>query len=177
MKGLPFELAVGLPDQHSGRDGECHEKERQECLQAPFIEAFGKSAILPVFFDKLTADPQRELDRVCEFIGYKGKAQWDPQASQLNVSAQRVRKFLLYDVLVNHPAGTWLRRTFVPKIVRKKIRHSLTMRGRPKLKETTRMKLEKMFDQDLAILGSWFGIKLNCKNINAVTSENSVSWK
>ena len=44
---------------------------------APFIESYGKSAILPVFFDRLIADPQGELERVCRFIGYSGIARWD----------------------------------------------------------------------------------------------------
>ena len=70
---------------------------------APFIETYGRSAILPVFFDRLRVEPQRELERVCRFIGYSGPVQWETDLSRRNVSAERVRKFPFYDALVDHP--------------------------------------------------------------------------
>jgi hypothetical protein len=144
---------------------------------APFVETYGKSAILPVFFDRLIADPQGELERVCRFIGFRGNAQWNEDLSRRNVSAERVRKFPLYDFLVEHPVATALRRNLVPKAIRTRIRDFLSMGERPELTETTRKELEKVFDDDLAILGQWLGISLDCRNFREVTSTQSLDWR
>ena len=143
----------------------------------PFIEAYGKTAILPVFFDRMTVDPQGELERVCKFIGYKAEVKWDRERSHGNVSAERVRKFPLYSLLVEHPVATRLRRSLVPKAVRSRIRRSLSIAKRPNLTERAKKELEAAFDQDLSTLGQWLGIYLNCRNFRAVTSTQSLDWR
>jgi hypothetical protein len=143
----------------------------------PFIEVFGKEAILPVFFDRLTEDPQGELDRVCSFIGYAAKARWDADLSRGNVSAERMRKFPLYDVLVEHPLAAKLRQTLVPKAARTKIRQFFSMRRRPSLSEAARNKVEKVLDDDLAILGDWLGRELDCRTFRAVTAAAPMNWR
>lgn len=144
---------------------------------APFIEAYGKAAILPVFFDRLLANPQGELERVCRFIGYGREVKWDEARSRSNVSAQRVRKFPLYDLIVEHPIAARLRRGLFPKALRTKVRRFLSMEARPAVAETTRKELEKRFDDDLAILGDWLGVSLNCRNFRAITSTQSLDWR
>jgi hypothetical protein len=144
---------------------------------APYVETYGKSAILPVFFDRLIADPQGELERVCRFIGYSGKVQWEQHLSRSNVSAERVRKFPLYDFIVEHPVAIQLRRSLVPKAVRTKIREFFSMRERPALDGLARNELEKLFDEDLAVLGRWLGTSLDCRNFRAVTSAQSLDWR
>lgn len=143
----------------------------------PFVDAYGKEAILPVFFDRLKANPQHELERVCRFIGYKGNPQWIADVARRNVSAERMRRFPLYDVLVENEVATWLRRTLVPKAARTKVRELFSMRARPTLSEDTRTVLEKQLDEDLATLGSWFGAHLTCRNFRAVTSTSTLNWK
>lgn len=144
---------------------------------APFIETYGKTAILPVFFDRLRADPQGELEKVCRFIGYGGKVEWDEHLSRRNVSAERVRKFPLYDLLIEHPVAARLRQGLVPKAVRTKIRRFFSMGERPALTATSKKKLEKLFDEDLTILGDWLGTSLNCRNFSAITSAKSLEWR
>lgn len=144
---------------------------------APFIDAYGRAAILPVFFDRLKKDPQGELERVCKFIGYRGKVQWDEQLSRSNVSAERVRKFPLYDLIVEHPGAARLRRGLVPKAVRTRIRQFFSMGKRPTLNAKSRRELELLFDEDLKILGDWLGTSLNCGNFSAATSTQSLEWR
>jgi hypothetical protein len=144
---------------------------------SPFIDAFGKPAILPVFFDRLTKDPQGELERVCRFVGYHGKVQWMDDLSRRNVSAERVKKFPLYDVLVLNPLAEKLRRRFVPKALREKIRQLTTMNQRPALSECARVEVERRLDGDLAMLGAWFGTELRCQNFRAVTAEQPIGWR
>lgn len=143
----------------------------------PFINSFGNAAILPVFFDRLIAAPQRELERVARFIGYNGKVEWHETLSRRNVSAERLRKFALFDLLVEHPLAAKLRRGLIPKGVRTKIRRFFSMDKRPELTMTDRRKLEEVFDNDLAILGKWLGISLNCGNFRTVTSTQSFEWQ
>jgi Sulfotransferase family len=143
---------------------------------SPFIEAFGKSAILPVFFDRLLCDPQGELDRISRFIGYEGKAVWIPDQSQANASSERVRKFPLYDLLVEHPTAAALRRHLVPKPVRTRIRTALSARDRPALSDGIQSRLTKEFDDDLATLGRWLGCDLNCRNFRSVTGAQPLNW-
>ncbi len=97
----------------------------------PFIEAFGKEAILLVFFDRLKRDPQGELERVAKFVGYTGTVRWQTDVDRRNVSAERVRRFPLYHLLVEHPLATTLRRGLVPKALRTKVRQMLTLRDAP----------------------------------------------
>jgi hypothetical protein len=144
---------------------------------APFIETYGEVSILPVFFDRLLLDPQGELERVCRFIGYGGEVRWHDDVSRRNVSSERFRKFPLYDVVVEHPLSTKLRRLLVPKAVRNAIQQSLSMTDRPVLNDKARKEVETIFDSDLAILGSWLGVKLNCRNFCTLTSSQQLEWR
>ena len=143
---------------------------------APFVEAYGKSAILPVFFDRLRIAPQQELERICRFIGYTGPVKWETDLSRSNVSAERIRKFPFFGTLIEHPVAAGLRRALVPKAVRTKIRQFISMTDRPMLHEKTRQNVEKVFDADLAILGGWLGTELNCGNFCQATSVTSLNW-
>ena len=71
-----------------------------------------------------------------------------------------MHRFPLYDILVDHPVATRLRRGLVPKGVRTKIRQFFSMRQRPALTAAARRELEGIFDKDLAILGGWLGRSL-----------------
>jgi hypothetical protein len=144
---------------------------------SPFIEAYGKTAILPVFFDRLTQDPQRELKRVCEFIGHNGKVKWDEGLSPTNISAERTRRFPLYDLLVEHPLAARLRRRLVPKMARTKIRQFFSMNKRPVLNEAMQANLEVLFNQDLAILSDWLGCRLDCQTFRTVTAAACLDWR
>jgi len=143
----------------------------------PFIETYGKAAILPVFFDRLKLFPLQELKRICQFIGYKGEPRWVTEVTAGNISAERVRKFPLYEVIVESRVGTALRRSLVPKTLRTKIREFFSMTNRPVLGLEMQKELEKFFDKDLRIVGDWFGIDLNCGNFHTATSATSLEWR
>jgi hypothetical protein len=87
-----------------------------------------------------------------------------------------VRKFPLYDLLVEHPAATALRRRLVPKPLRNRVRAALTIAERPLLSDPVRERLTQEFDEDLATLGGWLGCDLNCRNFRAVTGARPLGW-
>jgi Sulfotransferase domain len=143
----------------------------------PFIETYGKTAILPVFFDRLLADRDGELERICRFIGHKGKVEWDEEVSRNNVSADRVRRIPLSGMVVDNPIATRLRHSLVPKSVRTRIRQFFSMSKRPTLSEQTRSELQRFLDKDLAGLSDLLGTRLDCRNFRTVTSAKSLDWR
>jgi hypothetical protein len=142
----------------------------------PYFEAFGRDAVLPVFFDRLLREPQTEFERICKFIGYQGQPVWIEEMKPDNVSSERVRKFPFYDLLVKSGPATWVRRHFIPQSLRDAIKTKLRMQKRPMLDDRVRVRLETEFDRDLAELGRWLGTDINCKNFKQVTSAVSLDW-
>ncbi|MFK5956608.1 MAG: sulfotransferase [Planctomycetota bacterium] len=141
----------------------------------PWIEAFGKESILPLFTDGLRAHSQRTLERVCDFLGYQGAPVWDDSKGDQNVSAVRMRKSPVRDIAAI-PALRWIRRAFVPEAWRAKVKSRWVMTERPQLSAASLQKLEKKFDQDLAQLGDWLGLDLNCANWKSVAIEAEPEW-
>lgn len=142
----------------------------------PYFEAFGRDAVLPVFFDRLIREPQAELERVCRFIGYQGRSIWAQDLRPSNVSSERIRKFPLYGLLVESGPATWFRRRFIPRGLRDSLKLKLSMEKRPALCEDSRARLEAEFDRDLVQLGEWLGTDLDCQNFKQMTSVESLNW-
>jgi hypothetical protein len=124
---------------------------------APYVETFGRGAVLPVFFENLKADSQVELERICRFLGYRGSPEWQPDLKPDNVSSKRVRRFPLYGLLVDLQLAVRLRRMLVPKPVRTFIRRQFTMGERPRLSAESLAVLDAKFSEDLSRLSGLFG--------------------
>ncbi len=142
----------------------------------PYIEVFGRDRILPVFFDRLTAEPASELARVCRFIGLPGEPQWIDDADRQNSSAQRMRRSGIQQFLMNCPGSRTLRRRLVPQSIRDKVKRIWMMKKRPELSAGRRAELEETFDADLAELGRWFGLRLRCKNFKQIGASTAPQW-
>lgn len=142
----------------------------------PFFDAFGSDRVLPVFFDRFCQAPQEELARVCAFIGYEGEPVWQADRERDNVSKDRMRKSAWRDLLVNAPVLSTLRRTLVPQGVRDWIKGFWRMKERPQLSPESEARLRETFDADLAVLGSWLGMDLNCENFKAVARDRPAVW-
>lgn len=142
----------------------------------PYFDAFGKERVLPVFFERMIAHPQAELERICQFIGYKGKPVWHEELNAQNISTERMRKSAWRDFLVEAPGLKQLRRWFIPKSFRTWVRSLWMMKKKPELEPQQIEKLQVIFDQDLAVLGSWLGISLNCKNFKTVIKNEPKNW-
>jgi hypothetical protein len=143
---------------------------------APYFEAYGRDSILPVFFDRLTREPQSELERVCKFIGYNGTPKWLDELKPSNVSSERLRRFPLFDVMVKSALATQLRRTLVPRDLRNWVKEKLTMRQRPHLDPVLAKDLEQRFNRDLQRLGGWLGQDLSCENFKDLTGASEPGW-
>ena len=142
----------------------------------PYLDTFGRFAVLPVFFDHLLRAPQEELERICRFIGYQGQPVWIQDLKPDNVSSDRIREFPGYQFLVESGPATWFRRHFIPQRWRDAVKMKLRMRERPVLSEKAKAGLEEEFNCDLEMLGKLLGVDLDCRNFKQVTSEKSLDW-
>ena len=144
---------------------------------APYVEAFGRASVLPVFFARLRAHPQAELERVARFVGVRGPVRWDDGVGEQNVSRQRLRKSAVRDAALGLPGMAALRRTLVPAGVRDRIKRRWMMTERPSLSDDARRRVEAVFDEDLAELGSWLGVDLRCDNFDEATRDTAHEWR
>lgn len=142
----------------------------------PYFEAFGRERVLPIFFDRLRTHPQKTIQQVCDFIGYKNVPLWDYGDEARNVSADRMRSSPLRDAIIWSPPVTFIREKFVPQSVRNRVKEMWQMRNRPELTAVRKAQLTQIFDEELATLGAWLGVELNCANFKEVTRANELNW-
>lgn len=142
----------------------------------PYFDAFGRERVLPVFFDRLRAHPQEELERITSFLGHGGSPRWRNDLQAQNVSSQRMRQSWLRDAITYAPFISYVRRRFVPQWVRDRIKQLWMMRERPSLTDEQQRRVEARLDPDMAELGKWLGIELSCRTFVERTRDRPLSW-
>jgi len=142
----------------------------------PYLETFGQDRILPIFFERMLAHPQEELERVCQFIGYAKKPIWNFELEAQNVSQERIRKSVWRDILVETPGLRELRRLFIPKSFRTWVKSWWEIKQKPELTPENIEKLRLIFDRDLTVLGTKLGIELCCKNFKSMVKNQVFNW-
>ncbi len=144
---------------------------------APYLETFGPEAVLPVFFERLLASPQEELERICRFFGYRDRPSWCAEDRQKNASNQRRRTNPVRDAILDAPMLAALRRRLIPQSWRDRLRGLWVMQDRPTISAPQRRRLRAIFDEDLAQLGDWVGLELNCDNFASIAEQTSPQWR
>jgi hypothetical protein len=137
----------------------------------PFIDTFGKGALMLMLFNDLKSSPQVLLELIGKFIGVADPTslRWDFDEAPDNVSKNRIRRFPGYELAINSLPMEWLRRTFVPQGIRDRIKGRLTMSQRPQISELQLAKVAQVFDQDLKLLSDRLGCEVNCENFNQLS--------
>lgn len=123
---------------------------------APYVQAFGANNVLLISLDHMQENPQAELARVGNFLGLQNPMVWQQEQDRMNASAERIKRFPLYGLLVDNPVAATLRRTLVPQALRDAVKVSLQMRDRPELSEARVRQLEGIFTDDYAELKRMF---------------------
>lgn len=123
---------------------------------APWAEAFGADSIHMVSLEVMQQAPQPTLSAVGRFLGLAEAPVWQEDRARKNVSAERIRRFPLYGLLVDNPAAAALRRTLVPRGLRDALKRRLQMRERPELPSARRRELEAVFAEDYRALRALF---------------------
>ena len=144
----------------------------------PYLRAYGPESILPVFFDRLANQPDMELQRVAQFLDVSQPLCWDHSLKPQNVGRERLRNSPLREAIVQAPLLTALRRKLIPRRLAESLK-SLWKVGvdPPPVPSGLDDRLRDLFDPDLARLGSWLGIKLDCDSFHATTSGEPVCWQ
>ncbi len=144
----------------------------------PYIEAFGRERILPVFSERLRVEPEAELTRICRFLGHRGHVAWEAGLDQQNVSRERLMSGPLTRLIVRNEPLRRFRQAVVPAFVRNAIRRRFASNiAKPELDKSLRDELIRVFDQDLRTLGAWLGHSdLCCANFNRITAGGPLVW-
>ncbi len=143
----------------------------------PYLERFGASAILPVFFERMVAFPDEELARVCRFLGDPSEEPvvWRLDLGPQNVSSERLRASPLRDALLRVPLVRWLKDR-LPRSVRERAKELWRYGGRPELSADLRRHIEPRIDPDLARLGERLGAKLTCRDWAEQVLARPLEW-
>jgi len=139
----------------------------------PYLETFGKQAVLPVFFDALKSAPNQTLVKVGEFIGCQSPLFWVHDLKPDNVSQRRVRKFPGYELLIESAFMQTLRRRLIPQRIRDSIKGKLQMQDRPRIDEAQLKCIRSIFDRDLQTLRPWLGFEVTCANFSQISLSGS----
>lgn len=143
---------------------------------APYVEVFGHDRILPIFLERHIEDPARELMRIFRFIGRVVRVDSTVLGRHSNVSRERLRRSPVRDALLALPGATALRRAVLPERVRERIKSHWRMEARPRLSDAVLASVIARFDEDLAQLGDWLGLPLDCAGFRQQVCRGTPEW-
>jgi hypothetical protein len=143
----------------------------------PYLDAYGPGAVLPVFFPRLVTHSQAELERIGRFLGREVALRWDEGLEPQNQGWARLRPSPVREVLVQAPVLTTIRQRVVPRRLSESLKGFWRARVEPPLlTPSLRARLREVFDADLAQLGSWLGLSLDCENFHEATVGRALDW-
>jgi len=135
------------------------------------------SRILPVFFERLMAEPQPEFERICRHIGYAGTPVWNDAEDAKNVSSQRQRRSPMLNRVLDIRLVQGLRRSLMPEGLRNRIKSRWTMKEQPVLTEKSIEFLHEQLDPDMRTLGEMINRPLSCANfVESVCEGSAPEW-
>lgn len=132
----------------------------------PWLDRFGPDRVLPVFLERLTADPQPEFERIGAFLGLASRPVWDSGAGKANASADRMRRMRIEGLIQWKPIQT-LRRTLMPEGLRDRLKSRWTLDQRPELSPEARAYCVERLDPDIRELGRLLATDLTCDTFRA----------
>lgn len=142
----------------------------------PYLDAFGPTQIMPVFFEHLVDRPQAELTRICTFLGHRGRPVWHDTYSRTNPSDKRMRLSPLVAWFMTLPGSEAIRRAFIPEQIRERVKSRWRIESRPGLSPRMEARVHAIFDEDLATLGRWLALDLTSANFKDVAKGVMPTW-
>jgi hypothetical protein len=181
MSHYVHELTTGRikTDVHEAieRNHELIEYSRYAMQLQPFLDAYGLKNVLPVFFPRLVNHSQSELERIGRFLNHDGPLHWDADLKPQNAGRERLRPSPIRHALVQVPVLCTLRQRIVPRNWSESLKELWRAQIEPPaLQPDLIARLRDVFDADLAQLGSWLGITLDCEAFHDTTTERSHDW-
>jgi Sulfotransferase family len=159
------------------RHHELIEYSRYAMQLQPFLDAYGFENVLPVFFPRLVFHSQSELERIGRFLGHDGPLVWDTAMRPQNSGRERMRASPIRQALVQAPVLCTLRQRMLPRNWSDSLKEFWRAEiDPPVLRPELIARLREVFDADLAQLGSWLGITLDCEAFHDTTIAQSHDW-
>jgi hypothetical protein len=144
----------------------------------PFLDAYGFANVLPVFFPRLVHHPQSELERIGRFLNHGGPLVWDIALKPQNRGKERLRPSPIRQALVQAPVLCALRQRILPRNWSESLKDFWRAGiAPPVLQAELIARLRDVFDADLAQLGSWLGVTLDCETFHETTIAQTHDWK
>lgn len=145
---------------------------------SPWMEAFGPERVLPVFFERMTARPQEEFERISRHIGCTDEVRWVEDVDAKNVSANRIRRSPWRDAVLDIGVVKKLRRSLLPESVRDRIKSRWKMQERPVLSPERRAWVVERLAADVGSLGAMLGMELTCETFrdDVLRSAHPPEW-
>jgi len=170
-------ISVGL-EEAIERHPELVDYGRYSMQLEPYLRVYGPQSVLPLFFDRLVQRPAQELQRLGRFLGLQEPLRWDHALKPQNVGRERMRSSPLRDALVRAPVLSTLRRTLIPRHWTEGLKSLWKIRrDPPPVPSGLSDRLRELFDRDLARLGSWLGVSLDCDSFHEVAGTHPPSWR
>lgn len=143
----------------------------------PFVQKFGRGRILPVFFEYLVRNKEKELERVARFLGDTSSEPfvWQSETAQTNVSRERLRKSKFRETVLSFSLARRVKDA-LPSDIKERIKSFWRMEKRPELSAAARSQAIATLDRDLQVLGEWFGLSLTCANFSQVARATAPTW-
>lgn len=144
----------------------------------PYVAAFGRERILLVTMERMLAQPDDELERVCRFLGEApggDPVRWRDDIGAQNVSRERMRKSRLRSALLAVP-GVRAVVDRIPHGPRERLKALWRIERRPELSPRLRADVEARLDEDLARLGAWVGLPLTCSTWKSLVTSRPMQW-
>jgi hypothetical protein len=143
----------------------------------PFLDAYGFENVLPVFFPRLVNHSQGSLERIARFLAHTAIVRWDISLKPQNAGIDRLRHSPIREALVQAPVLSKLRQRIVPRDWSRSFKRRWRARiDPPRVPVHLTERLRDVFDADLAQLGAWLAITLDCENFHEVTIGRSHDW-
>lgn len=165
---LQREVTVSFEEAIDGAVPELVDYSRYSYQLEPYFERFGAANVLPVFVDRLRAEPSVELNRVASFVGVEQQVSWNDTIDSNNVSAERLQTSSLRDGVKKIPGYERLR-GLVPEATIERIRDRWRPTERPTLDPAQEAAVTAVLDADLRTLSSWLGTDLTVATFSEVT--------
>jgi hypothetical protein len=143
----------------------------------PFLAAYGFDSVLPVFFARLVNESQQELERIGRFLALGGPLEWDRTLKPQNARQDRLRPSPIRQAIVQSNVLGHFRRRVVPRRWSQSAKEFWRAQVEPpELPASLIARLREVFDADLAQLGSWLGMRLDCENFDLETRDRPHCW-
>lgn len=170
---LQREVTVPFSEAVEGAVPELIDYSRYSYQLEPYLERFGPDRVLPVFVDRLRTNGTAELRRVARFIGLDTESvagvRWNEENAATNVSSERLQTSKLRMTIKGLP-GYEVARKVIPETTIDRVRDRWRPSEQPVLTSAQIHQLTEVFDDDLAVLGTWLGVELTVDSFKETTA-------